>query len=83
VGVSLLCPGYVATNLPQNTVKLGGALRTSAGIMPAATVTSAEVGEQVALAIGQDLPYIITHGGYWPQVEKRFKMIREAFHPPQ
>lgn len=78
VGVTLLFPGYVQTDLAANTERVGGdALGYSSVALPI-EVTAAEVGEMVAEAIEQDAPYVITHKNAWPGVERRMKAIKAA-----
>jgi len=79
VGVSVLCPGLVATNLPRTTLKLGGQLRNGGGPMPASDVSPADVGAMVLRGIEDNQLYIITHPGERPSVERRAQAIREAF----
>jgi NAD(P)-dependent dehydrogenase (short-subunit alcohol dehydrogenase family) len=79
VGVSVLCPGLVQTNLPQNTLKLGGELRDGTVSLPEGGITPAQVAVQVLDGITRNLPYIVTHPQQWPAVEKRFTALREAF----
>ncbi len=76
VGVSVLCPGYVQTNLGTNTIKIGGDVRRYSNFMPEATIAAADVGEMVADGIEQDLAYIITHKDVWPGVSKRCDAIK-------
>ncbi len=78
VGVSVLCPGYVQTNLGTNTVKIGGDIRQYSGTMPASDVTPREVGEMVVDGIERNASHIITHKQVLPGVEERFAAIREA-----
>lgn len=78
VGVSVLCPGYVQTNLAANTVRIGGDLRQGSDAVPASDLTAADVGEMVADGIAQDAPYIVTHKRVWPGVEKRMLAIKAA-----
>lgn len=78
VGVSVLCPGYVQTNLGTNTVKIGGEVNSYSGKMPQSDVTPAEVGEMVADGIERDASHIVTHKQVLPGVEERFAAIREA-----
>jgi NAD(P)-dependent dehydrogenase (short-subunit alcohol dehydrogenase family) len=78
VGVSCLCPGYVATNLGANTVKIGGDVRKYSDHMPEATIVAADVGEMVADAIAHNHAYVITHKDVWRGVEKRMLRIRAA-----
>lgn len=78
VGVSLLCPGYIATNLAANTMKVGGEVRQYAGAMPPSSVTAEAVGEMVMAGIAADEPLIVTHANVWRSVAPRFEAIREA-----
>jgi NAD(P)-dependent dehydrogenase (short-subunit alcohol dehydrogenase family) len=79
VGVSVLCPGLVATNLKDTTLKLGGTLRNPNGTMEGG-MTPSVVGELVIQGIIDNARYIITHPEQWSAVEKRMKAIEEAFH---
>jgi NAD(P)-dependent dehydrogenase (short-subunit alcohol dehydrogenase family) len=78
VGVSVLCPSLVHTNLAANTAKIGGEVREYMPEMPKSKVTPAHVGEFVAAGIESDAPYIMTHGGVWPSVQPRFDAIMAA-----
>jgi NAD(P)-dependent dehydrogenase (short-subunit alcohol dehydrogenase family) len=78
VGVTVLFPGYVQTNLAANTERVGGDIRKYSNVVMPIEVTSAEVGEMVAEAIEQDAPYVITHKDVWPGVERRMDAIRAA-----
>ena len=78
VGVSVLCPGYVATNLGTNTVKIGGDVRKYSDYMLEVTITAADVGEMVADAIEQNMAHIVTHKDVWRGVEKRMNTIKAA-----
>lgn len=78
VGVSVLCPGYVQTNLGANTVKVGGKVRQYTGTMPESTIQAADVGEMVADGIERDAAHIITHPDVWRGVEKRMLTIKDA-----
>ncbi len=79
VGVSVLFPGYVQTNLAANTVRVGGEVRAyHGGPMPESDVTPADVGEMVADAIERNASHIVTHKDVLRGVEKRFDAIREA-----
>ena len=78
VGVSVLCPGYVSTNLGSNTVKIGGVVRKYSEYMPEVTIVAADVGEMVADAIEQDAAFIVTHKDVWRGVEKRMNAIKAA-----
>jgi len=79
VGVSLLCPGFVVTNLTENTIKISGVRREySPGAMPQSSVTPAHVGEMVVQGIADDAPYILTHPGVWDSMATRFAELRQA-----
>lgn len=78
VGVTVLCPGYVSTNLGENTVKIGGDVRKYSAAMPESDVTPAGVGEMVADAIAQDHAYCITHKDVWRTIDKRMSRIKQA-----
>jgi short-subunit dehydrogenase len=86
VGVSVLCPGMVATNLMSTTLKLGGDFPSSASaaMTPAASmldsgISAADVGDKVVQGIAGNLPYIITHPEAWPGVEQRMQALAAAF----
>jgi NAD(P)-dependent dehydrogenase (short-subunit alcohol dehydrogenase family) len=79
VGVSLLCPGYVVTNLSANTAKISPSAREFApGAMPQSSVTPAAVGEMVVAAIEANGPYVITHPGVWKSMAGRFEALHSA-----
>lgn len=78
VGVSVLYPGYVETNLAANTRRLGGDLRAYHNAVMTSDVTPADVGLMVTEAIEQDAPYIVTHKDIWPGIEKRMLAIKAA-----
>lgn len=78
VGVSVLCPGYVQTNLAENTMRLGGELRGDGMAMPVSTVTPDLVGDMVVEGIETDALYILTHPDAWPGIAKRCEKLRAA-----
>ncbi len=79
VGVSLLCPGFVLTNLTENTIRISGVRREySPGATPQSSVTSRDVGEMVIQGITDDAPYILTHPGVWESMAVRISELREA-----
>ena len=79
VGVSLLCPGYVQTNLAANTAWIGGDRREYAGTaMPPSDITPADIGAMVVRGIEQDEPYILTHKGVWKSMEPRLAALKAA-----
>lgn len=78
VGVTVLFPGYVQTNLAANTQRVGGDIRKYSDVVMTSDVTPADVGEMVAEGIEQDAAYIVTHKQVWPGVEKRMQAIKDA-----
>ena len=78
VGVSVLCPGLVATSLRDSTAKVGGGLHPNAA-MAEGGMDPAAAGEITAKGIAENLPYILTHPEDWPGVEARMNVIRDAF----
>ena len=79
VGVSVLCPGLVATNLGRTTARLGVERRDEGAAMPDSGVSTADVANIVIKGITENRAYIITHPDRWPDVEKRMNAIRDAF----
>ena len=80
VGVSVLCPGYVATRLAETTGKAGSPVPSAT--MSATTATpldAAIVGQMVVDAIRSGKPLIVTHGQYRSAVENRLKNVVAAF----
>lgn len=77
VGVSVLCPGMVRTNLATNTPAVsrpvGMPSDMSSGIDPAL------VGAQVVDAVRANQLYIITHAEYYPAVAARSARLQQAF----
>lgn len=78
VGVTALFPGFVQTNLGQNTVKIGGDIRQYSDVVMTSDVTPAHVGAMVVEAIERNDPYIVTHKGVWRGIEKRFNALKAA-----
>ena len=80
VGVSVLCPGMVATNLNESSRKLSGLPPTGeVSILQQRGIPAAEVGEIVAAAIEANDLYIVTHKDRLPYVDARQSAIRAAF----
>ena len=84
VGVSVLCPGTVATRLRQTTRAITGSDELAAGgdkfVSPSNTTLSpAAVGQMVVRAILEDELYILTHGEYREPVGQRCALLMEAF----
>ena len=78
VGVSVLCPGLVKTNLGITTAKLTGKPPPTMD-MPASEVSTADVARAVLTAIAENRPYVITHKQYWSKVQERVDALRSAF----
>jgi NAD(P)-dependent dehydrogenase (short-subunit alcohol dehydrogenase family) len=80
VGVSVLCPGFVATNIIANTARISGVATDYDGDMEPGTGMSPErAGEIVVAGIQADRLYILTHPEMWPVVEARHNAIAADF----
>jgi NAD(P)-dependent dehydrogenase (short-subunit alcohol dehydrogenase family) len=80
VGVSVLCPGFVATNIIANTARISGVETDYDGDMePGTGMSPARAGEIVVAAIEANRLYILTHPEMWPVVEARHKAIAADF----
>jgi short-subunit dehydrogenase len=79
VGVSVLCPGMVATNLPDNTIAVGGSVRGNDTTLLDYGQPPEQVAAQVLDAIAANELYVFTHPERWEAVERRFAAIRAAF----
>jgi short-subunit dehydrogenase len=77
IGVSVLCPGMVRTNLGSNNPVMtrgpNGPLRPQPGIDPSL------VGVQVVDAIRTNELYVITHGEHGGAVAQRTDRLQRAF----
>lgn len=80
VGVTTLCPGYVVTNLAENTRALGGELTESAGVfqMKLVALQPADIGRMVVEAIANNDGYVITHPDSWRDIDRRMGKIKAA-----
>jgi NAD(P)-dependent dehydrogenase (short-subunit alcohol dehydrogenase family) len=76
VGVSVLCPGLVRTNLGSDNPNTTPALRQS---VFAAGLDPGIVGAQVVEAIRRNDLYVITHGEYGAAVARRAARLAQAF----
>lgn len=76
VGVSVLCPGYTATNLPRSTRRVGGDTADAAGDVLDSEVKPHHVAAMVLAAIAANRLYIITHKERLEAVDQRFAAIR-------
>ena len=93
IGVSVLCPGVVESNLmatsaenrhdafgPQPTPQLGdGAGGASAPALPAWAIAAEDVGPIVVRAIRSNRFHVLTHPRAWPLVDARFQAMRADF----
>jgi NAD(P)-dependent dehydrogenase (short-subunit alcohol dehydrogenase family) len=77
VGVSVLCPGFVKSNLTENTKKLGGRCanndRTAAA--QSTQMPAREAGDLVVHGIRHELPYLLTHAHYLNYIDARTTAI--------
>jgi NAD(P)-dependent dehydrogenase (short-subunit alcohol dehydrogenase family) len=89
LGVSVLCPGFVATgitnsarNRPANLANEAphpAVPRTTAGVV--ATLTAADVAEQVVEAITSNRFWILTHDQYRPVIRQHAADVGTAARP--
>lgn len=79
VGVSVLCPSYVATNLMANTLRVGGGLQDPNVSLLGADMKPPEVAQIVLRAIEANRAYIYTHTERKAAVENRFAAILADF----
>jgi len=75
IGVSVLCPGSVATRIAESSRRPNAALRAAV----AAGMTPDAVAERVLRAIRDREFYVFTHTELKPKLEARFRRILEAF----
>jgi NAD(P)-dependent dehydrogenase (short-subunit alcohol dehydrogenase family) len=89
LGVSVLCPGFIATGITDSARNRPAALadqapppnvpRTTAGVV--ATLTSADVAEQVVEAITANRFWILTHDQYRPVIVQHASGVGTAARP--
>jgi len=93
IGVSVLCPGVVESNLmatsaenrhdafgPQPAPQLGGGTGgASAPAPPAWAIAAEDVGPIVIRAIRANRFHVLTHPRAWPLVDARFQAMRADF----
>lgn len=77
VGVSVLCPGYTATNLPRSTKRIGGEIVDPSVDVLESEVKPHHVAEMVLRGIAANRLYIITHPERMAAVEQRVANIRD------
>lgn len=85
IGVSVLCPGLVATRIGENTRRLHPELRGAEpdasgapDIRPTAVLTPDEVASRVVAAIDRGWLYVITHPEQWDMLRRRAARIERA-----
>ncbi|MGN5240550.1 MULTISPECIES: SDR family NAD(P)-dependent oxidoreductase [unclassified Rhodococcus (in: high G+C Gram-positive bacteria)] len=83
VGVSVLCPGLVRSNLDASTLRIGGHVEDASAIKGSGDIGMEPLvaGELVARGIEQNLPYIITHPHYLDHLQARTEAILAAVVP--
>lgn len=87
IGVSVLCPGLVSTNILENALKLrpdavaGAALPDFPEMLKGEGMSAAEVADITLRGIEENLAIIVTEPELWPLVEAHHKRISDAFHP--
>jgi len=79
VGVSVLCPGLVRTNLGATTSAAGSDRARTAQQTTDAGIDPAVVGASVIDGIRANRLHIVTHGDYRAHVEKRMARVTAAF----
>jgi NAD(P)-dependent dehydrogenase (short-subunit alcohol dehydrogenase family) len=80
VGVSVLCPGFVATNIIANTARISGIATDYDGDMePGTGMSPGQAGDIVVAGIEADRLYILTHPEMWPLVAERHQAIAVDF----
>jgi NAD(P)-dependent dehydrogenase (short-subunit alcohol dehydrogenase family) len=80
VGVSVLCPGFVATNIIANTARISGIATDYDGDMePGTGMSPGRAGDIVVAGIEADRFYILTHPEMWPLVAQRHQAIAADF----
>lgn len=77
IGVSVMCPGLVATNLPDNTARIGGSPRPG-GKMPGG-LDARVAGEIAARGIERENFYILTAFDRHEPIRRRFEEQLAAF----
>lgn len=91
IGVSVLCPGMIATNIIQSKrnrpEELGAtgspmdddAVKFIDAVFAAQGLAPLKVGEQVVHGIRNNRPYVFTHAGLREAMEARFQGILDSF----
>lgn len=95
IGVSVLCPGVVASNLTGTSARnrpaafgeqadpqlaaAGGSAGAGAAPPPVRALAAEDVGPIVIRAVRANRFHVLTHPKTWPLVEDRFRTMREDF----
>lgn len=79
VGVSVLCPGMVATDLPTTTAKADGRYDPEGPRQAMPGIDPARVAARVVAGIKGNWPYILTHGERKAGPAARLEAILKAF----
>lgn len=80
VGVSVLCPGLVTSNLRENTVKLGGVVKnaTRKNNAQKTAMPAREAGDIVVFGIMENVPYLLTHPEHLDNMQRRVDAVRDS-----
>ncbi|WP_321390767.1 SDR family oxidoreductase [Emcibacter sp.] len=92
IGVSVLCPGFVRSNIHQAGQNRPEKYRKESGFAEAEVELSQrqagedwmdpnEVGDMVLKAILKDQLYVVTHGNFRPQMKDRYEQLMAATPP--
>jgi NAD(P)-dependent dehydrogenase (short-subunit alcohol dehydrogenase family) len=82
VGVSALFPGLTRSRMSTSPVTGAQANEIAAQNLAANMMEPVWLGRQVAKAIEENRPYIISHPVYKPMLEERYKRVLDAFGAP-
>lgn len=82
IGVSVLYPGLTRSRMSLSTTSGADTNEISREVLEANMMDPVWIGRAVAKAIEENVPHIISHPGYLPAVEQRFKRITAAFGEP-
>lgn len=80
VGVSVLCPGFVKTNIAGKT-KRGDRISEAVASLVAAGQPPERVADAVVAAVKESRFYVLTHPEMKPQIEHRMRQILEEKQP--
>lgn len=81
VGVSVLCPGFVASNLRKNSARVLTNLKNENVRDGSQAMDPRTAGEIVVQGIARNLTYIFTHREYLDHIERRMEAIRDDVAP--